>query len=179
MSFKPSPSRAGFFEKQKKPSSLESLHFRKNKKSRAEPTCPIFHFEKTKNNETADISDIFYESINASFEPKTMENNVNGFSYGKNGVSYRETMLTVSPMENSLSSFESFPIFHFRKNKKAEPNRADIFEQQKKSSRAGIFEKKAEPSTSLTNQAASKCPALQRKPETKHCRRGPAQANKK
>jgi len=153
-----------------------SLHFRKNKKSRAEPTCPIFHFEKTKNNETADISDIFLRINRRVFRAENYGNNVNGFSYGKNGASYRETMLTVSPMENGLSSF---PIFHFRKNKKAEPNRADIFEQQEKSSRAGIFEKEAEPSTSLTNQAASKCPALQRKPETKHCRRGLAQANKK
>jgi hypothetical protein len=101
-------------------------------------------------------------------------------------------MLTVSLTENGLSSF---PIFHFRKNKKkAEPSRhfrkknkksraepSRHFRKTKKAepSRAGIFEKKAEPSTSLTNQAASKCPALQRKTETKHCRRGPAQANKK
>lgn len=157
----PEPSRV--FRETKKAEPSRADIFRK----KAEPSRHVrcFISKKTKNNETADISDIFFdtllfnESINASFGPKNMENNVNGFSYRKNGVSYRETMLTVSLMENGLSSF---PIFHFRKNKKsraeptfsektkkAEPNRADIFETQKKSSRAEPAFSKKKPSRVL------------------------------
>lgn len=143
MSFKPSPSRAGFFEKQKK--AEPSLHFRKNKKSRAEPTCPIFHFEKTKNNETADISDIFLRINQRVFRAENYGNNVNGFSYGKkrcilsrnnvNGFPNGERFILISDISFSeKQKSRAEPSRHFRTAKKVEPSR-----HFRKKSRAEYF----------------------------------------